>query len=119
MRALLVAATLLVGCGGNSAPMDAAVDHLVLDLSINSICGHPGDVGNSVGVGKFCTVESDCSGNTLATICTQLDPTSGAYFCTVPCTAGDGGTNCGENAHCACGSGGSQSGCGCYPDSCP
>jgi hypothetical protein len=29
------------------------------------------------------------------------------------------GDECGENATCACGNGGQQSGCGCYPNACP
>jgi hypothetical protein len=78
-----------------------------------SDCGKPGDVGNSIGIGKFCIKQSDCN---PGTVCTQLgDPNN--YFCTKSCTAGDAGVEtCGENAHCACDPQGR--GCGCFPDAC-
>src|SRR5262249_55475289 len=69
-----------------------------------STCGNPGDVGNSQGVGKYCTGFSDCSGNGKATTCSILgDQTT--HFCTFLCTNPDGGADggadsCGENATC-------------------
>jgi len=73
----------------------------------------PGDVGNDMGVGKFCTQLSDCLG-TPAPICAILgDPT--VFFCTKTCANSDAGpAACGVGASCACGGGG----CGCTPDSC-
>jgi hypothetical protein len=97
------------------------------DMAFLSSCGHPGDVGNSIGVGKFCHTISDCTGNGLkTTICSALGngstPSAGdTYFCTIyPCTPPDGGTptNCGDNATCVCASNGGNSGCACTPDSC-
>ena len=84
--------------------------------SPNSICGHPGDVGNSIGVGMFCTMLSDCTKK--ASLCTTLG-SSNTFFCTRTCDPNsDMGivAQCGDgNARCAC-----QGGqCGCYPGSCP
>jgi hypothetical protein len=89
-----------------------------------SKCGHPGDVGNEKGVGKFCTHVSDCSGD--ANICSSLgngaNPSaSDTYFCTIyPCTPDAGvNDNCGSNASCVCATGsGGQGGCACTPKSC-
>lgn len=81
----------------------------------HSDCGHPGDTGNSLGVGQFCIHESDCENNTKANLCTQLgDPDN--FFCTFPCSAKGPADQCGENAYCACDSQGR--GCGCYPSRC-
>jgi hypothetical protein len=93
-----------------------------------SQCGHPGDKGNSLGVGKFCTRISDCTTEgAMTNICSSLGngvtpSPDDTYFCTIyPChKATDGGTadSCGENATCTCGSGGGMSGCACTPNSC-
>lgn len=93
-----------------------------------SQCGHPGDKGNSLGVGKFCTRISDCNGDNMQTnICSSLGnggtpSQDDTYFCTIyPCTKatdGGAGSSCGENATCTCGSGGGMSGCACTPNSC-
>ncbi len=110
----------------DDAPEDMAVPP---DLaSPLSQCGHPGDKGNSLGVGKFCTRISDCFGDTATTnICSSLGNGStpsadDTYFCTIyPCQKNsDGGTSnsCGEDATCVCGSGGGMSGCACTPNAC-
>ncbi len=96
------------------------------DLAVPlSSCGHPGDKGNSLGVGKFCTTIGDCTGPGLQTnICSSLGngrtPSPGdTYFCTIyPCKPDGGAAFCGENAACVCGSGGGMSGCACTPTSC-
>jgi len=102
----------VASCGGDQPPASGP-DAGTPDLAFKSNCGHPGDVGNSIGVGKFCQHQSDCPTKTL---CTQLgDPDN--FFCTKVCSNSDGGTGeCGENAHCACDSTGR--GCGCFPDAC-
>ncbi len=111
---------LFFGCGGDNGgggTPDMAVGR---DMAFYSLCGHPGDTGNSLGVGKFCQKISDCNGNTKATLCSVLG-SDNTFFCTMTCTppANDmGSTECGENASCQCGSGSSQSGCGCFPNSC-
>jgi len=128
MRAALFA-LLLVGCGGGD-PGTSSDMAQGRDLAVFSVCGHPGDVGNSIGVGKYCThITGDCnppagvdmSVAKWATLCSVLG-SDNAFFCTKTCTppANDmtPSTECGENAYCQCGSGSAQSGCGCYPTSC-
>jgi hypothetical protein len=85
------------------------------DLALESACGHPGDPGNNLGVGKFCRTNADCTQD--APICTAIlngntPSPSDTYYCTVPCTQGQ--TDCGTGASCLC----SGNGCGCTPDSC-
>ena len=78
-----------------------------------SICGKPGDVGNDLGIGKYCASLGDCSGNQMATLCSSLgDPTT--HFCTRTCTMGTT-TQCGMAATCSCDA---QNRCGCVPNSC-
>jgi hypothetical protein len=107
----LALALVAVGCGGDngSSPRDMSVVH-----DLYSICGHPGDVGNSLGVGKYCTKLTDCSSNVKATLCTTLG-SDDSFFCTFACSGNsDLGGECGEAASCQC-----QGGqCGCFPDSC-
>ena len=71
-------------------------------------CGQPGDAGNELGVGKYCSGFGDCTG--MANLCASLgDPQ--LHFCTMVCQMGG---NCGTGATCQC-----QGGqCGCFPDSC-
>lgn len=110
----------------DDGPADMAVPPDMTTLL--SQCGQPGDKGNSLGVGKFCTKIADCFGDGVQTnICSSLGNGStpsadDTYFCTIyPCRkAGDGGTgsSCGEDATCTCGSGGGMSGCACTPNRC-
>ena len=115
-RAIWLAAAIFVlaGCGGDDTTAMTAKDMSVAhDLA--SLCGHPGDTGNSLGVGKYCTKLSDCSSNTKATLCSILG-SSNTFFCTFACSGNaDLGSECGENATCQ-GQGGQ---CGCYPSACP
>jgi hypothetical protein len=79
----------------------------------SSICGHPGDQGNSLGVGRFCQSSNDCANNTSATICAIVGDDH-SFFCTFVCHQDGGADQCGENAECAC-----QGGpCGCFPKAC-
>jgi len=78
----------------------------------NSICGHPGDQGNSVGVGKFCQSSADCSDNTKATLCAIIGDDR-SFFCTFVCHQDGPPDQCGEDAECAC-----QGPCGCFPKKC-
>ncbi len=113
MRAATLALALLFfGCGGDTTT--ATAQDMTVGRDLASLCGHPGDTGNSLGVGKYCTKLSDCTSNTKATLCTILG-SDNTYFCTFACTGSDLGSECGENATCQC-----QGGqCGCYPSSCP
>jgi hypothetical protein len=122
MRRLALAFAIAIAagaCGGgdDAGPADASPD------AFFSVCGHPGDQGNSLGVGKFCQSLSDCQGQE-ALLCSILggdDPPT--FFCTMSCNGADAGPTdpdagptgpCGENASCQCSTGG----CGCFPDSC-
>src|SRR5262245_23108892 len=115
MRALILAlfVGVLGGCPGEEPPaQDLGPD---LTFTAHSDCGHSGDKGNSLGVGKFCKYISDCADNTEANLCTQLgDPDN--YFCTMGCDKMGPANQCGENARCACDSAGR--GCGCFPTAC-
>jgi hypothetical protein len=118
--AALIALGATMGCNSNDQPEDMAV---ALDMNVLSNCGHPGDPGNSLGIGKFCRTGNDCTGQ-KASLCSALGngskpSPSDTYFCTIyPCHP-DGGTNeCGENASCQCGSGSGGGGCACAPDHC-
>lgn len=92
----------------DAAPADTGVDAVA-----NSECGHPGDVGNEIGVGRFCQTIQDCIVNTKATVCTTLGDDKN-FFCTLVCVAGGPADQCGTAASCAC-----QGGqCGCHPDAC-
>src|SRR5688572_8935611 len=51
-------------------------------------CGKPGDVGNSKGVGKYCTSIIECLGNKDAQLCATAGDEK-ATFCTKLCKKGD------------------------------
>jgi hypothetical protein len=114
--AFLVLALVVAGCGGDDTTSvtvhDMATPGPVHDMA--SLCGHPGDTGNSLGVGKYCTSLGDCTSNTKATLCSILG-SDNTYFCTFACSGtADLSTECGENATCQC-----QGGqCGCFPNAC-
>ena len=105
---ITMALALIAGCG-NSGDGASAPDGSTSGLA--TTCGHPGDPGNALGVGKYCAQISDCSGLT-AGICAILgDPN--AHFCTKTCAMGSTDA-CGSEATCAC-----QGGqCGCVPNAC-
>jgi len=120
--AIGAAALVLVACSSSSssnAPADASADAAEEPFNPKSSCGHPGDMGNSLGVGKFCQYTiADCGMNLKARLCTTLDPKGNDnYFCTFPCHPTDPPDVCGENARCACDPG-SGDACGCFPTAC-
>ena len=107
------------GCGGDttqSTTSDLAMSSAV-DMTKGSVCGKPGDTGNSLGVGKYCTTSPDCAGNSMAKVCSTLmpPPQGPAYFCTMACDINATTNPCGENATCTCLQPGA---CGCVPDTC-
>src|SRR4051812_41297632 len=62
-----------------------------------SLCGHPGDQGNSLGVGKYCTTLDQCKTNKKATVCATLGGDPSQQFCTTRCSGPDAGADeCGE-----------------------
>lgn len=142
MKTIVLAVVLAVaGCGGGGGSNDMGTGGTGgggtggtagggggADMALLSSCGHPGDTGNSFGVGKFCKSISDCTGSGLKTnICSALGngstpSASDSYFCTIyPCHPSDMGPDtaeCGENADCVCAAAGGNSGCACTPTSC-
>ena len=85
-----------------------------------SSCGQPCDLGNNLGVGRYCTKGGgECNKNSaLGTggyiFCTiDYDSSAPDAFCTGPCTSD---SECGSDAYCdGSGTGGSK---GCVPASC-
>jgi hypothetical protein len=124
----LALATVLAvaGCGsssnnGDGGAADLSVNAASPDMALLSRCGHPGDVGNNLGVGKFCTnLGPDCTGNGMATMCSalfngQTPSADDAYFCSFQCVSTDPPDVCGENAKCLCNA---SNLCACIPTSC-
>jgi hypothetical protein len=111
MRALVIAAALAFGCSDETK--------MSQDLSFYTKCGSPGDPGNSLGVGRFCTIDDftspdQCGGGRKAALCAALGGDLTEHFCTFMCHGDGGASECGENAECAC-----QGGqCGCFPTAC-
>src|SRR5882757_7844184 len=95
------------GSGDGGSP-DLSVAANGVDMAFLSRCGRPGDVGNSLGVGKFCTNQGpDCTGNGMATTCSalfngQTPSATDAYFCSFQCMSTSPIGFCGENAQCLC-----------------
>ena len=105
----------VVACTKEEVTNDAGDMATSGDMVTRSCCGKPGDPGNSLGVGKYCTSAAgvECRTNTSATVCSQLlqDPSRPTYFCTQQC-APDAGTNtCGDGAKCTMDKGTQQWGC--------
>jgi hypothetical protein len=129
MRLALISALFIIACSdssGSTTTTGGTTGNKPMDMAGPlSQCGHPGDTGNTKGVGKFCKTLMDCTG--MANICSSLGngstpSASDTYFCTIyPCTPPDGGTvtDCGPGATCICATGsGGQGGCACTPNSC-
>jgi hypothetical protein len=117
-----------VGCSSSSNKGAATADGGGGDecAEIDSQCGQPCDLGNSLGVGQFCNQITQCENTSQAHLCSSLGSLT-THFCTFRCSAadagppegGDGGlafpTSCGEGATCTCDNSGN---CGCTPTSC-
>lgn len=85
-----------------------------------SACGVPGQVGNEIGVGQYCELITDCSGQTL---CSSLvndpdnEPQRNTFVCVLPCDpCTDPVGFCGSGASCVCQE--ALGGCGCFPTAC-
>lgn len=90
------------------------------DAGPYSLCGHPGDQGNSIGVGKFCEQISDCdtaNGLLCSTINNPNNPNQPTYFCVLPCDPCSPPGYCGSGATCVCQNGDPNT-CGCTPSTC-
>src|SRR5262245_2642203 len=118
MRALflvLFAATAACSSSSSSSSGSAPSDAGTKDAATSSTCGHPGDVGNALGVGKYCEKKTECDGTPGAPFCSIVgDPTT--HFCTKLCDADASvEAQCGSaDMVCACNTGG----CGCTPKIC-
>jgi hypothetical protein len=116
-RLLLAFILVLVACGSSSksTPADAGP----IDAGLESACGHPGDMGNALGVGIYCPTGTECTGS--GTLCSSIvnnpaTPASNTYVCILPnCDTCDPAA-CGQDAYCVCSA--SLGGCGCFPTSC-
>jgi len=111
-RAILVACAMIAfACGSSDkspSHPDAAVDAFM------STCGMPGDMGNELGIGKFCLSLSDCSGTPMAHLCSTIGDAT-THFCTKTCTSTGSADQCGTNTMCTCNA---SNQCGCTPNSC-
>jgi hypothetical protein len=105
----IVLAGIVAACSGGS-------DKPAVDAYF-STCGHPGDQGNELGIGKFCGSLSDCNTTQAAPLCSSLgDDTT--HFCTKTCqdpAMGGSAGQCGTATECVCNGGGQ---CGCTPSVC-
>lgn len=103
----LLAALLLAACGGGDGMPDTGPP-----VPAES-CGQPGDEGNDIGVGRFCTRRGgQCAVNSGARLCLQdVAPDDDQWFCTRLCTMD---SECGAGAVCV----GEARGAGCVPAEC-
>lgn len=88
------------------------------EAELHSCCGQPGDVGNELGVGKFCFTDKGCKKNKDAIYCSSAENEEGdhkSYFCTMPCDPANPVNTCGGGAACTCEENGA---CGCAPVLC-
>lgn len=113
----LAALALFLSCSGGSSTEDMASAG---DMAQRSCCGQPGDTGNSKGVGRYCSANTDpaCRTSGLpANICSTAEnnPNRPTFFCTMACTGATDTTTCGENATCTKNSTGLF---GCVPKTC-
>jgi len=105
-----VLAAIACGGGGSDKP---AVDAPGAD-AYESDCGVPGDLGNELGIGKFCASLGDCSTTAEAPLCSSLGDAN-THFCTKTCQSAGPTTQCGTGAECTCNA---SNQCGCTPSVC-
>ncbi len=86
--------------------MPAPVDLAQPPPDLGHCCGQPGDPGNTLGVGKYCTSSSECAGQP-ANVCN-----GDTHYCTnVNCMTS---SDCGAGAYCGMG----IAGFWCFPLGC-
>ena len=118
MVCLAAAGGVVVACGGNSTSANKTVDAppVAVDAcSGSTTCSDPCNLGNDLGVGRYCTEgHSECNANAAPFLfCTKdYEPDDPASYCTGPCS---GDNDCGSNAYC---SGSGHGGRGCVPMAC-
>ncbi|MDP3768185.1 MAG: hypothetical protein Q8S13_09230 [Dehalococcoidia bacterium] len=92
------------------------------DLALYSKCGHPGDEGDSGGIGRYCgpNATKPCAGSSWCSTGSNAAALRDRYFCTNQCSR-DGGKTldsaCGNNSSCWCPQGNLD--CWCLPIYCP
>lgn len=107
-------------CSSESNPTDmgSKADMLsaaTTDIGATSCCGQPGDTGNAIGVGKYCTKDSMCP--STAPFCSYAhQPERMTFFCLQVCSGPDDKTTCGAGATCVKDPNAPLPGC--VPDSC-
>jgi hypothetical protein len=120
-RSLSVASILcLFACGTTTQPK--TTQDAGLSDPNHDPCTQPGDQGNELHVGEYCTAGSTTCGNNINTnanaafACTlDEDPTANLAMCTKPCSwNGD----CGSNAVCTGDHSDTQGPFGCVPAAC-
>ena len=111
IRTLIICFVMAAACDGGSGKPDTP-DAPTID-AYESDCGKPGDLGNELGIGRFCASLSDCGMTMSAPLCSSLGDRN-THFCTKTCTAGST-TSCGTGAECTCNS---SNQCGCTPSTC-
>src|SRR5690349_533034 len=94
-----------VSCSQDMPPVDMTASSGDMSVAVSpdmvafSCCGHVGDLGNSKGVGQYCTTNSQCTGS--AKICSYAyAPDKKSYICTTVCFSATDTTSCGEGAAC-------------------
>jgi hypothetical protein len=98
---LTILSVLVLACGDASQSARP-------DGPLETGCGKPGELGNSLGVGKYCTRGGhECASNSFALFCTVTYEPSAPAFCTNACTRDP---DCGDGAYCS-GSGMGLTGC--------
>jgi hypothetical protein len=111
-RSWFAVVVIIAACGGDDGG-SPAIDAPAPD-AFASDCGFPGDVGNELGVGKFCATLGDCDTTPMARLCSSLGDLN-THFCTKTCVNGGPATQCGTAATCVCNA---SNQCGCTPDAC-
>ena len=111
---LLTSLLSLAACGDDDdvAPArDLGVDAFVMAPAES--CAQPGDVGNDIGIGTFCTPRgNECRAFPLAGLClAAAAPSERQWFCTRLCERDD---QCGADARCF----GDARGMSCVPSRC-
>ena len=123
LLSLLAVAFVAIGCGSSGSTTPTAPDLSASmtggDMAVYSLCGHPGDTGNSIGVGHYCMDSMDCKG-LGAPICSTVMPIQQGpiYFCTIQCDPNATTSTCGSGASCTCLDPNNPQLCGCVPDTC-
>lgn len=112
MRAIVVMIALAVAMACSSSSDKKTPDAAVTVDAFASTCGHPGDTGNELMIGKFCQSFSDCPQS--APLCSIIGDAT-THFCTRTCQGSGSNATCGTNTTCTCNS---SNQCGCTPNSC-